>query len=341
MTNSKPIRIIFYGTSSFAVPILRALCDDKRLQIIAVVTQPDRPVGRHAVLTGSPVKQVAQEKNLDVRAYEKVKSLEAFEDLKTIKADVAVVASFGQIIPQRVLDLTPHGAINVHGSILPKYRGASPVAAAIREGEMETGITIMKMDALMDHGPVLAIAKESIGADDTAGSLLERLALLGAKTLPNVLVDYIAGQIVPQEQDHAAATTIGLLDRENGAINWNKPATEIERLVRAYDPWPGTFTMLDGKRLKILKTSIGAPTDLAPGTFFIHDGALEVACGEHTSLRLDRIQPEGKSPMPGPVWINGVRSRYPQGGSFVAKHNAHRAGVAPRIDGQTSERDAA
>ncbi len=304
-----PIRTIFYGTSSFAVPILERLLQDKRFAVVTVVTQPDRPAGRHAELMLSPIKQTALASGLDVKQYESVKSDEAFTDLKAFGADVAVVASFGQIIPERVLQLSPHGAINVHGSILPKYRGASPVAAAIKNGDKETGITIMKMDALMDHGPLLFAAKEQIHADDTTTTLSNRLAILGANTLPNVLADYVAGKITPTKQDHGAASRVSILKREDGTIDWNRSAEEIERMVRAYDPWPGTSTIIDGKRLKILRASVAkAPTKTTlEGTRFVHEEKPAIACGEGSALVLERVQPQGKTAMDGAAFLRGNR----------------------------------
>lgn len=307
--NMQPIRVIFYGTSSFAVPILKRLLDDKRFAMVAVVTQPDRPAGRHAEPSISPIKQEALAAGLPIKQYEQVKSDAAFADLQTLDAEVAVVASFGQIMPERVLTLTPHGAINVHGSILPKYRGASPIAAAIKNGDTETGITIMKMDALMDHGPLLAIAKEPIRFDDTTTTLSGRLADLGAQTLPDVLASYCAGNITPTKQDHGAASRVPLLKREDGTIDWNRSAEEIERMVRAYDPWPGTSTVVDGKRLKILRASVTKMPEKnsLEGTRFIHEGKPAIVCGEGSALVLEQVQPEGKAAMDGASFIRGQR----------------------------------
>lgn len=288
------IRVIFFGTSSFAVPSLKRLADDPRFHLVAVVTQPDRPVGRHAALTQSPIKQTALALGLNVLQFEKIKSDDAFEALQKIPADIAVVASFGQIIPQRVLDLYPHGMVNVHGSILPKYRGASPIAAAIRDGETETGVTIMRMDAELDHGPIMATAKEPIRPDDTAGTLHDRLAELGARILPDALVNHVEEIIAPRIQDHAQATFVKLLSREDGLIDWSKPAAEIERLVRAYDPWPGTYTMVDGKRLKILKAALGTI-----------EGYPTKTAGDGNLLTLLRVQPEGKPSMDGRDFLHG------------------------------------
>jgi methionyl-tRNA formyltransferase len=301
-----PIRLVFYGTSSFAVPVLKRLASDDRFTITAVVTQPDRPAGRHAEPKASPVKTAAERLNLTVRQFESVKSDEAFASLSERGGDVAVVASFGQIIPQRLIDAYPHGMVNVHGSILPKYRGASPIAATILHGDTETGVTIMKMDAKMDHGPILATATEAIFPDDTAGSLHDRLAELGARILPDVLFDYVNGDIEPREQDHAAATTVKLLSREDGEIDWSKSATDIARMVRAYDPWPGTYTTMNGKRLKILRAQVGAIRDVSRARI-VEEGYPAVVCGDGKALRLLHVQPEGRPAMDGKDFLRGYR----------------------------------
>jgi methionyl-tRNA formyltransferase len=248
--------VVFFGTSAFAVPALVALARDARFEVIGVVTQPDRPAGRKGEITKPAMKLTAETLGLPVFQFESVKDDASFDELKKIGGDVAVVASFGQIIPQRLLDVYPHGAVNIHGSILPEYRGASPIAAAIRDGKTETGVTIMLMDAKMDHGPILSIAKEPILPDDTSESLTVRMAMLGATVLPDVLAKYVAGEIKPIEQDHSKATGVKLLTREDGRLDLNRPAVELERLVRAMTPWPGTFFEQDGKRVKVLKARV-------------------------------------------------------------------------------------
>jgi len=302
------IGLVFFGTSDFAVPILERLAADGRFEVRAVVTQPDRPVGRKAVLTEPPAKIAAKQLGLTVLQFEQVKSDEAYEALKAVPMDAAAVASFGQIIPQRVLDLAPKGFINVHASILPAYRGASPIAAAIKNGDSETGVTIMLMDALMDHGPALSVAKEPVNAEDTAMTLSARLSRLGADLLPDTIVGYIEGMIKPQEQEHEKATKVKLLTREDGLIDWTQTADAIERMIRAYDPWPGAYTMVDGKRLKILKARLGQAATEQPGSFYkTNDGQPAVACGNGTSLVLDQVQPEGKPAMSGRAYANGRR----------------------------------
>jgi methionyl-tRNA formyltransferase len=303
-----PLRLVFYGTSDFAVPILDRLFHDGRFNIQAVVTQPDRPAGRHQQLEPSPIKKKAQELGLPVLQFEKIKSDEAFETLKGLKAEVAVVASFGQIIPQRILDVYPHGMVNVHASLLPKYRGASPIAAAIKEGEDESGVSIMLMDALMDHGPILAKASEPIQPTDNTPSLSARLATLGADILPNILEGYVKGEIKPQEQDHAQATSVKLLSREDG---WIKPAEqtaeEIERMVRAYHPWPGTFLELDGSRLKVHAATVAPSSSLPPNTRSIENKKPAVACKHGSLLILEQVQPEGKKPLDGVAFLHGYK----------------------------------
>lgn len=282
--------VIFFGTSDFAVPSLEALSNDPRFQVTLIVTQPDRPVGRHAVLTPPPLKVSATKFGIPVLQPEKIKEL---QDVK-LDADVFVVASYGKILPQWLLDIPKHGCVNVHGSLLPRWRGASPIQAAIAAGDTETGVTIMKMDADLDHGPIITAAAEPIRSDDTGGSLHDRLAELGAKTLPDALAGYLDGTITASEQDHANATTCRTLTRDDGKIDWSKSAAEIERLVRAYNPWPGTWTELDTKRVKILSAKEG-------------NSGLAMLCGDGAFLELVTVQPEGGKPMSGQDYQNGKR----------------------------------
>ncbi|MBM3204786.1 methionyl-tRNA formyltransferase, partial [Candidatus Uhrbacteria bacterium] len=214
------IRVVFYGTSSLGIPSLKALLHDSRFSVVGVITQPDRPAGRHAKLQSSPVKQFAVQNGLPIHQFEKVKSDEAFDILKTLRADVALVASFGQLIPQQVLDLYPHGIMNIHPSLLPKYRGSTPIQAPIKNGDKITGVSIMKLDALMDHGPLLAQVEESIRADETGASLEQRLSEISATIVPDTLFKYVNGKILPQEQNHEQATVVKMLSREDGLIDW-------------------------------------------------------------------------------------------------------------------------
>lgn len=294
------IPIHFYATSGWTVPILERLVQDPRFKIQAVVTKPQ----------GSPIKIAAKKLGLPVFQFETLKNEDAYKQLyakrSTLNADVAVVASFGQIIPQRILDLYPHGMINVHPSLLPKYRGPSPIIAPIKNGDTKTGVTIMKMDALMDHGPLLAQKEEPLYPNDTATTLEKRLAKLAADMLPDILFRYVNGEITPQEQDHEQATIVKFLSREDGLLDWTKPAGELERTVRAYDPWPGTYMMLNGKRVKIFHAALGPTTTLLPASRFItNEGYPAVTCANQTSLVLLSIQPEGKKSMDGRDFLRG------------------------------------
>jgi methionyl-tRNA formyltransferase len=288
------IRTLFFGTSPFAVPSLEALAADERFSIVGVVTQPDRPVGRHAELTAPPIKFAAQRLGLPVFQFASVKQVDALKTLTDLQPEIGIVVSFGQILPQALLEIPLHGMVNVHGSILPRHRGASPIQAAIREGDTTSGVTIMCMDALLDHGPILATAEAPIQPNDTGGILQDRLALLGAQLLPDTLFAYVQGSLQPVEQDHASATMTKLLKREHGLIDWSLPAMTIERMVRAYDPWPGTYTMEHNARLKILGVSLlekpGYPIKM---------------CGDGQMLWLTRVQPEGKSAMDGQDYARG------------------------------------
>ncbi len=302
-----PYSVVFFGTSDFAVPSLKALLADARFDVKAVVTQPDQPTGRHQVMTAPPVKAIAQERDLLVFQFEKIKDPSALSKLADFNADFFVVASYGQIIPQSVLDLPKIGPINVHGSLLPKWRGASCVQAAIAAGDEKSGITSMLMDALMDHGPIIAQATTPILADDTGESLHDRLALLGAQKLPDVLDQFAQGKLKAVEQDHAMATTCKLLKRDDGKIDWTKSAQEIERLIRAYNPWPSAWTTLKQKRIKILKTQVleVLTSPRSPGEMYAQEGKLMVNCGDNKALEILELQPEGKKAMTAKQFLAG------------------------------------
>jgi methionyl-tRNA formyltransferase len=306
-----PFRLVYFGTSAFAVPILERLAKDARFEVTAVVTQPDRPVGRHAEVMASPIKQAALKLGLPVLQPESVKTDEAFALLEQHPADAYVVASYGQIIPQRVLDLPKHGAINVHGSILPAYRGASPIAAAIANGDKATGVTIMLMDAKMDHGPTLAFATEPITSDDTTKTLEPRLSKLGADTLPDVLEKYLKGEQQATEQDHDKATMVKLLKREDGKLDpLTQTAEQMERLVRAYEPWPGTYLEIEGKRLKVLSAVTAANYDSqikGDASRVIFSGKPAMRAVDGKIIVFNCVQPEGKKKMSGEEFLRGTR----------------------------------
>jgi methionyl-tRNA formyltransferase len=314
-------KIVFFGTPDFAVPCLRALANDGRFEIIAVVTRPDKPVGRKGIVTPPPVKIAAQELGIaEIRQPEKLKDEPFRSWINGVgpACDAFVVVAYGKIFRDWFLELPKKGLINVHASLLPRWRGASPISAAIAAGDRKTGVTIMKIVAETDAGPILAATDEPIRPDDTAGTLRGRLASLGASMLPDALANYLDGLIKPKEQDNSKAIYCKTLTREHGKIDWNKSAEEIERLIRAYTPWPGTWTEIDGKRLKILEVktmeSLGCIRDrqwnngtMEAGSRFISGNLPAVVCGKETALKLLRVQPEGKEAMEGKEFLKGKR----------------------------------
>ncbi|MDX1994491.1 MAG: methionyl-tRNA formyltransferase [bacterium] len=242
-------KVVFMGTPDFAVPTLQALL--RHHEVIGVVTQPDRPAGRGGQVQQSPIKQLALQHGVPVFQPEKIRRAEAVSELKQWQPDVYVVAAFGQILPQSVLDIPPFGSINVHASLLPRWRGAAPIHAAILAGDDLTGVTIMKMDAGLDTGPMLSQGKIEIQPDETGQSLHDKLAQLGADLLVATLPGYLSGAIQPQVQPENGVTYAPQINKEEGRIDWTLSAWSIERKVRAFTPWPGTFTEWNGQMLKI------------------------------------------------------------------------------------------
>ncbi len=304
-------RVLFFGSAAFSIPLLEGLARDTRFEVIGIVTQPDRPVGRKGTLTPPPIKTAGLQLGLKIYQYESVKTPEVIEELKELNPDILIVASFGQIMPQALLDMAPRGAINFHWSLLPKYRGASPIQAALINGEEKTGATIMLMDAKMDHGAILAQFEEPINTDDTSDTLYHRLGTIGAPLLADTVIKYAEGTITPTEQDHSQATFVKLLSRDDGKLDsLNYTATELERRVRAYQPWPGTFIELQGKRLKILVASVGKTTNATPGSTIEQDQLPTIICKNGSALHLQEVQPEGKTQMSGASFLQGQRSLF-------------------------------
>lgn len=283
-------KVVFMGTPDFAVPVLRQLI--ARHDVIGVVTQPDRPAGRSRQLHMSPVKQVALEAGIPVQQPEKLRRAEAIAELRQWQPDVFVVAAFGQILPQTVLDIPPHGSINVHASLLPRWRGAAPIQAVIRAGDAETGITIMKMDAGLDTGAMLSQRAIPIAPDETGQSLHDKLCVLGGELLIETLPGYLSGAIQPIPQDDALATFAPRIEKDEGRIDWTQSAAQIERTIRAFTPWPGTFTRWDGKGLKI---HAGTPGEGSadPGKVIERGGQIAVGTGSGVFYPT-RVQLEGR-----------------------------------------------
>lgn len=285
------MRVIFMGTPEFAVPTLAILVEEG-YDLVAVVTQPDRPAGRGRELTASPVKRYALAHGLPVLQPETLRSPEVVAELAALRPDVIVVAAFGMILRPNVLAIPPKGCINVHASLLPRYRGAAPIAAAILAGDSVTGVTIMLMDEGMDTGPILAQATMEIRPDDTAGTLGERLARQGADLLAVTLPMWLAGELDPQPQPAEGATVCRPLRKEQGQIDWTRPAAEIQRMVRAYQPWPGAFTFWRGQRLKILRSRAVEGT-AEPGRVIRWGEGAAVGTGQGL-LALDEVQLAGR-----------------------------------------------
>jgi methionyl-tRNA formyltransferase len=294
-------RIVFMGTPEFAVPALQALLASYTVTV--VVTQPDRPAGRGRAPQASPVKQVALAAGVPVLQPEKIRRPEAIEALRQFPADAYVVAAFGQLLPQTVLDLPAFGCINVHASLLPRWRGAAPIQAAVRAGDAQTGITIMLMEAGLDTGPMLRARAIPIAADETGASLHDKLAALGGTLLTETLADWFAGAIVPQPQDDALSTFAPRISKDEGRIRWQDPADAIERTVRAFTPWPGTFTEWNGSLLKVLRAGV-LPGSAAPGQVVLREGALAVGTGAGL-LRLDALQLAGRGPVSAEDFVRG------------------------------------
>lgn len=301
------LRMVFFGTPEFAVPSLQGLID-RRAQIIAVVTQPDRPVGRGQQVKPSPVKELALNYNLPVLQPERVRAPEFLEAFRALKPELAVVVAFGQIFPQALLDIPRHGFINVHSSLLPAYRGAAPINRAIINGDTETGVTIMQLDAGMDTGAILLQEPTPILPKDTAQTLHDRLAVLGAQLLGKALDQLRQGLWQPAAQDEALATCAPQMQKEDGLIDWTRDARSLVNLVRGMTPWPGCFTYLDGKILKIHRAeAIEKSCDMQPGTVItVEPEGIEVAAGSG-AVRLQEVQIEGKKRMPAADFQKGCR----------------------------------
>jgi methionyl-tRNA formyltransferase len=290
-------RVLFAGTPEFALASLQALTD-AGIAPVAVLTQPDRPAGRGKRVTASPVKQFALERGIDVLQPTTLKDPEAVEGIAAFDPDVLVVAAYGLILPQAVLDVPAKGCINVHASLLPRWRGAAPIQAAILAGDTETGVSLMAMTAGLDCGPVYVEEAVAIGPEQTAGELHDRLAALGGDLLVRHFDAIVSGALEAVEQDETAATYAGKISRQDARLDWQRPAEELHRQVRAYNPVPGAFFLLDDMPIKCWRAAVAAgAAGSAPGEVLSagRDGIV-VACGSN-ALRLDRLQRPGKRPV--------------------------------------------
>lgn len=303
----KNLNILFIGTSSFAVPALKEL-KNNNLNILAVITQPDRPAGRKKELSPSPIKIEAEKYGLRVLQPEKIS--EIADEIKMLNPHLTVMVSYGQIIPQEIIDIPKYGTINIHPSLLPKYRGPSPIQAAILNEDQQTGITIMLVDGKMDHGPIIASKKIKIETKDYP-KLHDELSIIGAKLLIEIIPGYIGGNITAKEQDDNKATYTKIITKEDGKINWLKNAKKIAAQIKALRPWPGTWcNMNESKKIKIISASVleEKSKNRDYGKLFLTpEKKPGVLCGTG-SLILERVQPEGKAEMDGAEFFRGYNT---------------------------------
>ncbi len=295
-------RIVFMGTPQFAVASLEACL--KLGEVVAVVTQPDKPRGRGQEVSFSPVKQLAIARGLTVLQPLKLRGTDFAQQLQALRTEVAVVTAYGKILPQDVLEAPARGCVNAHASLLPRFRGAAPIQWAIAHGDPKTGVCLMKMDAGMDTGPVFARGELAIGPDDTSASLHDKLSVLGGALLEEHLLPYLRGERPPVPQATEGVVMAPMIKKEDGRLDFTRPAADLERRLRAFTPWPGAFTQFEGALLKVQAATAAAGKG-APGEILsASPEGLEVACGEG-SLRLTSLQPEGKKPMTAQQFLSG------------------------------------
>ncbi len=300
-------KLVFMGTPAFSVPILDGLVE-AGYEVLAVVTQPDRPVGRKRVLTPPPVKVGALKHGIEVLQPEKISGSAEMARVIELQPDVIVTAAFGQFLPEALLKAPTHGAINVHASLLPKYRGGAPVHYAIIKGEQETGVTIMEMVKKMDAGDIIRQASLEITEKDDVGTMFTKLSLLGKELLLATLPDYLAGKITPVPQDESQVTYSPNISREEEAVDWQKTATEINNQIRGMRPWPVAYTMFGENRWKLFEAVVSEEeTTAEPGTIIkITKQNFAIACGKGTVLVIERLQPAGKGQLSAAEFLNGV-----------------------------------
>jgi methionyl-tRNA formyltransferase len=313
------VRTIFFGSPEFAVPCLEALHDMS--DVAVVISQPDRPAGRGLAMRPPAVKQRALELGLEVWQPTKVRTAEFAEKLRALEADVAVVVAYGRIVPRAVLDAPRMGCVNVHASLLPRWRGAAPIQWSIVAGDAETGVALMQMDEGMDTGPVLATASIPIARDDDASTLSGRLSHLGADLLRQQLPRYVAGELVPTAQDESGATMAPLLNKEHGRIDWNKSAQAVHNQIRGMNPWPGAQTVLGERRIKVHRAVASTldPEGAPPGQVIALDPeGILVACAEGT-LEIQELQESGRKRVDARAFASGrgvaVGDRFTSGGT--------------------------
>lgn len=290
------MKLIFMGTPDFSVPCLSKLIECGH-DVCAVFSQPDKPVGRKHVLTAPPVKQFAMEKNIRVYQPESLKNSDALEIIKSYNPDAIIVVAYGKILPPDILNAAKYGCINVHASLLPKYRGAAPIQYAVLNGDSETGVTIMQMDEGVDTGDMLFVKKTVIDINETSEQLFDRLSVIGADALAECLEMLEKGEIVPVKQDESAASHTEKITKDLSPVDWSKSAFEVHNKVRGLQTWPCAETKINGKNVKIHKTSLSSLTGNKPGAVADNKNVLTVCCGDGKCVDILELQPEGKKRM--------------------------------------------
>jgi methionyl-tRNA formyltransferase len=302
------MRVVFLGSGAFAIPCFEALLDAGH-EVKALVTQPDREKGRGRELAPPPLKPVAERRGVPVLQPRRIREPEAQDAVRALQPEIQVVVAYGQILPQAVIDIPPRGTVNVHSSLLPRYRGAAPIHWAIASCERVTGVTTMLIDAGLDTGPTLLAREMEIAPEDTTASLEPRLARLGAQVLLDTLDGLAAGRLQPIPQDPARATHARVLQKEDGRLDWTQPASLLDCRIRGFFPWPGAFTLHDGRTLKVLRARpLPSAPAADPGTVLeVSAEGLLVACGGGSALRLLEVQPESRRAMPATAFAAGAR----------------------------------
>jgi methionyl-tRNA formyltransferase len=314
-TGETRMRIVFCGTPQFAVPTLKYLLSEREFEVAAVFTQPDRPRGRGREVSFSPVKQAAMEAGVRVVQPEKIRGAESEALLRELAPDFAVIIAYGQIIPARLLTIPKFGWINLHASLLPKYRGAAPINWAIANGETRTGVTTMRIDAGMDTGEMLLRHEMEIGATETAPELAARMAESGVPLTAETLRGVAAAKIVAVAQNGAEASYAPMLKKEDGLIDWSRKAQEIVNRMRGFAPWPGAYTTFRGQNCQVWGEAVSKDegfvlaggADVTPGTLFTQKNEVYVQCGDATVLRIGSVQVEGRKRVPAGDFANGAR----------------------------------
>jgi methionyl-tRNA formyltransferase len=313
-TRNAPLRVVFFGTPEFALPSLRALIAHPEIQLEAVVTQPDRPRGRGQQISTSAVKDFALDAGIYLYQPEKIRDETVETFFRRMKPDAVIIIAYGQKIPQSLLEIPRFGWINLHGSLLPKYRGAAPINWTIANGETRTGVTTMQVDATMDTGPILLQHEIQIGADETAPELARRMAEAGAPLVIDSLLRFNRAEISPRPQDNALASHAPMLKKEFGNLDWSLPAAQLYNRIRGFDPWPGAYTHFRGQTCRVWARPANRDSQqqllrpsVTSGSLQMDAGELYVACGEASWLRVETIQLEGKKRITAKEFANGTR----------------------------------